>query len=59
MALSTTEVEREWRAKARVIGAVVLVLYGLTIALSLLFDGNCAAARRCRPNPPRCRGRTS
>ena len=37
VALSTAEIEAEWRAKALVITAVVLVLCGLTIALSLLF----------------------
>ena len=37
VALSTDEVEAEWRVKAFVIGSIVLVLCGLTIALSLLF----------------------
>ncbi|MGU3664566.1 diguanylate cyclase [Methylobacterium sp. A49B] len=37
VALSTAEIEAEWRAKALVIGGIVLVLCGLTIALSLLF----------------------
>jgi len=37
VALSVDEVEAGWRAKALVIGAVVLVLCGLTAALSLLF----------------------
>lgn len=37
VALSTDEIEAAWRAKARVIGGIVLVLCGLTIALSLLF----------------------
>jgi len=37
VALSVEEVEAGWRAKAVVIGAVVLVLCGLTVALSLLF----------------------
>ncbi|MCJ2065728.1 sensor domain-containing diguanylate cyclase [Methylobacterium sp. J-088] len=37
VALSTRTIEAEWRAKAIVIGDIVLVLCGLTIALSLLF----------------------
>ncbi|MBX9933338.1 MAG: sensor domain-containing diguanylate cyclase [Methylobacterium sp.] len=37
VALSVDEVEAGWRAKAVVIGSVVLVLCGLTVALSLLF----------------------
>lgn len=37
VALSTAEIEAEWRVKALVIGSVVLMLCGLTIALSLLF----------------------
>jgi diguanylate cyclase (GGDEF)-like protein len=37
VALSTDDVEAEWRGKAMVIGVIVLVLCGLTIALSLLF----------------------
>ncbi|MHC1999195.1 sensor domain-containing diguanylate cyclase [Methylobacterium sp. CM6241] len=37
VALSTREVEAEWRAKALGIGTVVLILCGLTVALSLLF----------------------
>ncbi|GEP08974.1 sensor domain-containing diguanylate cyclase [Methylobacterium gnaphalii] len=37
VALSTREIEAEWRAKALVIGITVLVLCGLAIALSLLF----------------------
>ncbi|MCJ2101239.1 sensor domain-containing diguanylate cyclase [Methylobacterium sp. E-046] len=37
VALSTKAIEAEWRAKAIVIGGIVLVLCGLTIALSLLF----------------------
>ncbi|WCS23746.1 sensor domain-containing diguanylate cyclase [Methylobacterium sp. NMS14P] len=37
VALSTAEIEAEWRVKALVIGTIVLVLCGLTIALSLLF----------------------
>ena len=37
VALSTREIEAEWRVKAFGITAVVLVLCGLTIALSLLF----------------------
>jgi len=37
VALSVDEVEAGWRAKAAIIGTVVLVLCGLTIALSLLF----------------------
>jgi diguanylate cyclase (GGDEF)-like protein len=37
VALAVNEVEAGWRAKAIVIGAVVLVLCGLTVALSLLF----------------------
>lgn len=37
VALSTDEIEAEWRAKALVIGAIVLVLCGLTILLSLLY----------------------
>ncbi|MCJ2092995.1 sensor domain-containing diguanylate cyclase [Methylobacterium sp. J-072] len=37
VALSTDEIEAEWRVKALVIGGIVLVLCGLTIALSLLF----------------------
>ena len=37
VALSTDEIEAEWRAKAFVIGGIVLVLCCVTIALSLLF----------------------
>jgi diguanylate cyclase (GGDEF)-like protein len=37
VALATQEIEAEWRVRALVIGAVVLVLCGLTIGLSLLF----------------------
>ena len=37
VALSTKAIEAEWRAKAIVIGGIVLVLCSLTIALSLLF----------------------
>ncbi|GJD73907.1 sensor domain-containing diguanylate cyclase [Methylobacterium goesingense] len=37
VALSVDEVEAEWRAKAIVIGSLVLVLCGLTVILSLLF----------------------
>lgn len=37
VALSTTEIEAGWRRKALVISLIVLVLCGLTIALSLLF----------------------
>ena len=37
VALSTDDIEAEWRVKAFVIGGIVLVLCGLTIALSLLF----------------------
>ncbi|MCJ2102522.1 sensor domain-containing diguanylate cyclase [Methylobacterium sp. E-046] len=37
VALATTAVEAEWRARAIVIGSILLVLCGLTIALSLLF----------------------
>ena len=37
VAVSTDEIEAEWRVKALVIGGIVLVLCGLTIALSLLF----------------------
>jgi len=37
VALSTRDVEADWFAKAIVIGSIVLVLCGLTIALSLLF----------------------
>ncbi|GJE59443.1 sensor domain-containing diguanylate cyclase [Methylobacterium trifolii] len=37
VALSTREIEAEWREKALVIAAIVLALCGLTIALSLLF----------------------
>ncbi len=37
VARSTREIEAEWRAKALVIATVVLVLCGLTVALSLLF----------------------
>ena len=37
VALAVDEVEAGWRAKALVIGSVVLVLCGLTVALSLLF----------------------
>lgn len=36
VALSTREIEAEWRAKALVIGLLVLVLCGLTVGLSLL-----------------------
>lgn len=37
VALSTAEIEAEWREKALVIGLAVLFLCGLTILLSLLF----------------------
>jgi len=37
VALSVDEIEAGWRAKAAVIGSVVLLLCGLTVALSLLF----------------------
>ena len=37
VALSTSEIDASWRAKAIVIGAVVLALCGLTVFLSLLF----------------------
>lgn len=37
VALSTDEVEADWRMKALVIGSIVSVLCGLTIGLSLLF----------------------
>jgi diguanylate cyclase (GGDEF)-like protein len=37
VALSVDEVEAQWRAKALIIGIVVLLLCGLTIILSLLF----------------------
>ena len=37
VALSTNAIEAEWRVKALAIGSIVLVLCGLTIALSLLF----------------------
>lgn len=37
VALATADIEAEWRAKALVIGGVVLILCGLTIGLSLLF----------------------
>ena len=37
VALSVDEIEVEWRAKALVLGSIVLVLCGLTIALSLMF----------------------
>ncbi|UYW28253.1 sensor domain-containing diguanylate cyclase [Methylorubrum extorquens] len=37
VALSVDEVQAGWRAKAAVIGSVVLVLCGLTVGLSLLF----------------------
>ncbi|MCJ2097447.1 sensor domain-containing diguanylate cyclase [Methylobacterium sp. E-046] len=37
VSLSTAEIEAEWQVKALVIGGIVLVLCGLTIALSLLF----------------------
>jgi diguanylate cyclase (GGDEF)-like protein len=37
VALSTRDVEADWYARAIVIGSVLLVLCGLTIALSLLF----------------------
>ncbi|TNC07582.1 GGDEF domain-containing protein [Methylobacterium terricola] len=37
VALSTREIEAEWRAKALVIGTIVLVLCGLTVLLSLLY----------------------
>lgn len=37
VALSTDEIEAEWRTKAIVIGGIVLLLCGLTIVLSLLF----------------------
>lgn len=37
IALSTREIEAEWRTKALVIGGVTVVLCGLTVFLSLLF----------------------
>ncbi|MCJ2120046.1 sensor domain-containing diguanylate cyclase [Methylobacterium sp. J-001] len=37
VALSTDEIEADWRVKALTIGVIVLILCGLTIALSLLF----------------------
>lgn len=37
VALATSDIEAGWRAKAAVIGAIVLVLCGLTAFLSLLF----------------------
>ncbi|MCJ2128684.1 sensor domain-containing diguanylate cyclase [Methylobacterium sp. E-045] len=37
VALSTRDVEAEWRTKALGIGIVLLILCGLTVALSLLF----------------------
>ncbi|WP_457107172.1 diguanylate cyclase [Methylobacterium sp. P5_C11] len=37
VALSTQDVEADWWGRATVIGSIVLVLCGLTIALSLLF----------------------
>jgi diguanylate cyclase (GGDEF)-like protein len=37
VALSTDEIEAAWRVKALAIGSIVLLLCGLTIALSLLF----------------------
>ncbi|MCJ2087143.1 diguanylate cyclase [Methylobacterium sp. E-005] len=37
VALSTEEIEADWRVKALTIGIIVLMLCGLTIALSLLF----------------------
>ena len=37
VALSTKEIEAGWRLKAIIIGAIVLLLCGLTTALSLLF----------------------
>ncbi|MCJ2136085.1 sensor domain-containing diguanylate cyclase [Methylobacterium sp. J-026] len=37
VALSTDEIEADWRVKALTIGVIVLMLCGLTIALSLLF----------------------
>lgn len=37
VALSTHEIVAEWRMKALVIGAIVVLLCGVTIALSLLF----------------------
>ncbi|MCJ2035077.1 sensor domain-containing diguanylate cyclase [Methylobacterium sp. J-068] len=37
VALATEDIEAEWRAKALVIGLIVLTLCGLTIGLSLLF----------------------
>ena len=37
VALSTSEIEADWRVKALTIGVIVLMLCGLTIALSLLF----------------------
>ena len=37
VALASEEVEAEWRARALIIGSILLVLCGLTIALSLLF----------------------
>ncbi len=37
VAIATDEIEAEWRTKALVIGGTVLVLCGLTVALSLLF----------------------
>lgn len=37
VALSTAEIESQWRTEALILGSIVLVLCGLTIALSLLF----------------------
>lgn len=37
IALSPQEIEAEWRAKATVIGGIVLILCGLTVTLSILF----------------------
>ncbi len=39
VALSTREIEAEWRTKALVIGCIVIVLCGLTMGLSLLVGG--------------------
>lgn len=48
VALSVDEIEAEWRGKALVIGAAVLALCGLAIALSLLFGRELARSERMR-----------
>ncbi len=48
VALSVNEIEAEWRGKALVIGAAVLALCGLAIALSLLFGRELARSERMR-----------